>query len=247
MDDLERERRERAGRGDREAIGRLVERQRPRVRAAWLATIARNVAIDWRHKRERERERASGCDPETIEEPSNGVAGRVATGDDHAALAGLSSEALALLRLRYGEGLDGREIATRLGLTYEAVKKRLQPARAAPPVAAQSTRFSPMSRGCARASRKRRGRFDRGGGRSRAPGSRRSPLRCSRRSSCGTVRVRPSSRGPARPRKCAKGSRSRRGTVRPPTCASWTGASWKWAPTAPCASAPDGRSASRPS
>jgi RNA polymerase sigma-70 factor (ECF subfamily) len=171
MDDLERDLRERAGGGDREAIGRLLERQTSHLRAAvlavgvapgdaddlvqealaraldhwrdlrnepeperalagWLATIARNVAIDWRRKRERERDRTSGRDPETIAARSDGAAGDGALHGEDAALAGLAADAVALLRLRYGEALSGREIAARLRLPYETVKKRLQRARA---------------------------------------------------------------------------------------------------------------------
>jgi len=101
-------------------------------RAGWLAAIARNVAVDWR--RRRDRERAHRRDLEDL--ASDGAAG--GDGDDApvtgasgaSAIPGLAADASALLALRYRDGLTGREIAARLGLTLEAAKKRLQRARA---------------------------------------------------------------------------------------------------------------------
>lgn len=101
--------------------------------AAWLATIARHVAIDLRRRRERERRRIGARDLELEIERSNGAppAGTMIPDDaGDPAIPGLDRESLELLGLRYREGLSGGEIAARLGISYEAMKKRLQRARA---------------------------------------------------------------------------------------------------------------------
>src|SRR5262249_49472584 len=146
---------------DRDAIGLLLEKLAPRLRAAvlaagipardaddavqeamaralarwadpkderaleqWLATIARNLAVDWRRRHDRARERFADRDPAL--EPAPRDAEAPAT----SALRGVPADAIAILELRYGDGLSGRELAARLGVSLEAAKKRLQRARA---------------------------------------------------------------------------------------------------------------------
>jgi len=103
---------------------------------AWLAAIARNVAIDWRRRRARERARSDrdedgrALDDAAVATRPDATAALDTRDANVPAIPGVAADDLALLALRYGDGLNGREIAARLGVTYEAAKKRLQRARA---------------------------------------------------------------------------------------------------------------------
>lgn len=88
----------------------------------WLARIAQRRAIDrWRAVR------GHTAQPLPSDEPTPG--GGLAADDRldlEAALAQLTEQEAALLRMKYFEGMSSREIAARLNLPYEAVKKRQQ-------------------------------------------------------------------------------------------------------------------------
>jgi RNA polymerase sigma-70 factor (ECF subfamily) len=89
----------------------------PSALGSWLERILGNVTIDWGRKLSR-RPRTLMSEPaKTVDIPS-------------ADLDRLRESQNILLRLRYLEGLTGPEMAARLGLPLETVKKRLQRARA---------------------------------------------------------------------------------------------------------------------
>lgn len=88
---------------------------------SWLAMLARRRAIDrWR--------RQSRYTALPLEEDAPAPQGLSPDEkmDLEAALSKLSEEDAALLRMKYFEGLSAKEIAARLGLPYETVKKRQQ-------------------------------------------------------------------------------------------------------------------------
>jgi RNA polymerase sigma-70 factor (ECF subfamily) len=171
MDATESELRKRALTGDREALGALLDRHVPRIRAAvrsagvapeetedvvqealaralvrwteirsegalgaWLATVARNAAVDWIRRRRREAEHVGAAPWDAC----GGAAGAadprapecVAPNLDAPQIPGVTADEIEILRMRYADRLTGPEIAARLGLSLEAAKKRLQRARA---------------------------------------------------------------------------------------------------------------------
>src|SRR5262249_29533379 len=109
------------------ALAHAEDLRDERALAAWLGNIARNVAVDWRRRDGRERERRVDLDVAVA------IEGRrpLVWGDGRVEIDGLAPAAAAVLRLRYGESMRGQEIAAHLGISLEAAKKRLQRARAA--------------------------------------------------------------------------------------------------------------------
>jgi len=102
---------------------------------AWVATIARFHALDWRRKKGR---MATGLSEDVVERlcaipealPSTEIADRELSALEHC-LSLLSGKMRQAVELRYREGHKPAEIARRLGWTPEAIYVALSRARAA--------------------------------------------------------------------------------------------------------------------
>lgn len=117
-----------------QGIGRL---HNPQSFAPWLRQVARNQARMAARGRARRRRRMAD-DEELVAvaaDPSPGARDRLVSEEERAVLAGvlddLPDDAREIVTLYYREGRSTRQVAELLGLGEDAVKKRLERARAA--------------------------------------------------------------------------------------------------------------------
>lgn len=109
---------------------RARERGRLAIGKAYLFTAVRHAAIDWLRRRRAKPadplpadEQVSALDPATAIPEHCDQEQRLAAAAD--AILGLPGRCREVMRLRYVEGLDTREIASRLGIAPETVRVQL--------------------------------------------------------------------------------------------------------------------------